>query len=284
MNCIEKLDLYHEVNEAILNSVSKLVKPHEPDYIANLTTNLPCHLKIILNKYFIGRKFSIGGCFIHQKPLAHFIHPTAPSIKSPEIGDLLLIYKEIRPSVTYYNALLLQAKVTSNLNNSRITNNDMHQLKLYTEWPIFEYKKAGSLNGKSINISPKTITNGAQYLLIETPFTEQCCSPFWCAMPDKILKSSSLFAMQIIKLIEFQTGRTFVDKAIAEDEWSKMIWDLLDISASSSFNRKRSGYEKEHRFTGDKIIELLLANKDEENINGGDFSGISVICIESSSD
>ena len=43
---------------------------------------------------------------------------------------------------------------------------DTHQLILYTRWPRFQYCRAGYLNGQERSINPKTITTGAQYLLI----------------------------------------------------------------------------------------------------------------------
>lgn len=44
---------------------------------------------------------------------------------------------------------------------------DYHQLLLYTKWPKFEYARAGALNGRIRSIQPKSITPGAQYLLID---------------------------------------------------------------------------------------------------------------------
>lgn len=41
----------------------------------------------------------------------------------------------------------------------------MHQLELYKNWPEFTYHRAGYLNEKKRNVLPKTINDGAQYLL-----------------------------------------------------------------------------------------------------------------------
>ena len=80
--------------------------------------------------------------------------------KKPEMGDLLLIYKEVNRKGNRYNALLLQAKKTSNIYNSPVDPHDKHQLALYTQWPKFRYHRAGILNGQERSICPKTVSTG----------------------------------------------------------------------------------------------------------------------------
>lgn len=206
------------------------------------------------------------------------------SSKNPEIGDLLIVYKEIRGGETFYNSLLLQAKKSSNIYYTTIPTHDRHQLMLYTRWPKFEYERAGaSLNGKTRSITPKTITTGAQYLLIdESKCGNPCCpTTFWCAIPASNLVASCSLTLQIIRLIEFQTGKPFVSKSSRKDHWSKMIWDLLDISASSCFNRRRAGYHGADRYAGDPINMFVDSAKDGISSDG---DGISVLCIEGNTD
>lgn len=274
MNWEIKRQLYLAINDAILTSISGLAQNQEPDYIAALINKLPAKLSKILNRYNTDIRYRIGGCFIHQKPIAKFCDPTI-SQKNPEIGDLLIVYKEINHYQTRYNALLLQAKKTTNIYRTRISSQDEHQLILYSQWPKFQYTKAGYLNGKIRNIIPKTITSGAQYLLIDDQNSANL--PFWCAIPNHTLSACSSLALQIIRFLEFQVGRPFVYKP-HPDQWSQMILDLLNISATSCFNRRRINYNNSPRYTGN-AIEMLLNIDDQIEIDCLE-EGISILCVE----
>lgn len=282
MNFITRYMLYEDIHYAIEDSICRDRSRQEPDYIADLVKNLPCKLSSILKQYFHSAKFRIGGCYIHQKPLARFIKPTSSNNKASEIGDLLVVYREINPNGTeFYNALLLQAKKTDNVFCTPIKYNDEHQLRLYREWPKFKYERAGALNGKIRSITPKTITPGAQYLLInesQSSSLGHCSTTFWCAIPDDILFASRSFAWQLIDLIEFQTGKPFVPRKGNIDQWSTMIWDLISISKETVFNRCSAGYIKSPRTSGD-FIELLLNHGGYLEINDNS-SGISMLIIE----
>ena len=173
MDWINKHQLYCKIHYAIETCITGLPSKQEPDYIAALVTSLPSQLSNVL-----GRQYNVGGCFIEL-----------------------------------YNALLLQAKKTGNIYNTTISAGDTHQLILYTQWPRFQYCRAGYLNGQKRSINPKTITTGAQYLLIdENKFYNTPCGhhTFWCAYADEHLTASKSLALQIINLLEFQTGRPFV--------------------------------------------------------------------------
>lgn len=274
----KKIELYDEISKAISHSVTGLKATQEPDYIVALVYNFSLGLRDILHRYILGR-FRVGGCYIHQKPLAKFCDSSI-SGTNPEIGDLLIVYKEIHPDEVRYNALLLQAKKTNDVYRTHVLKDDKHQLILYTKWPKFAYARAGSLNGRIRNIVPKTITSGAQYLLIDEHNSYPCCSApsFWCAMPQEYLVASNSLALQIIKFLEFQVGRSFVSGP-RRDHWSQMIWDLLRISAESKFNRQKSGCRDQPR-SSDKIFSMLLENDNQQEIYDIPEGGISVLCIE----
>lgn len=276
---VEKIKLYNEIEQAIHTSVPKSKPPHEPDYIALLVLDFARELGRILTKFHRGY-FRVGSCFIHQKPLAKFCDRTIAS-KSPEIGDLLIVYKEIHPDEVLYNALLLQAKKTDDIYRTHVPESDEHQLILYTQWPRFTYDRAGHLNGQPRNIIPKTITSGAQYLLIDEHESYHLCCPapsFWCAMPQEYLVASNSLAMQIVKFLEFQVGRPFVGGS-RRDQWSQMIWDLLRISAASRFNRRRSGNINQPR-SSDEIFDILSENYHQQEMPNGREKGITVLCIQ----
>lgn len=285
INSSIKNQLSTEIEKELTSIVSKLVNPQEPDYIAALTCNFPNAFKKILTNNITNLDFRVCGCFIHQKPLAEFIDSKFSDMPSPEIGDLLIVYKEIDGKDVIYNALLLQAKVTKN--KSATTTDAHHQLILYTKWPHFKYKKANHLNGEERDIYPKTIHSGAQYLLINNVTGKPL---FGCATANKSLNVSLSFAEQLIRLIEFQAGGTFVsNKERIIDDWSKMIWDLLEISKDSKFNRKRSGFSQEPRADSDLIDEFMKLMSDDskedeeeakERKEENEGCGISIILIK----
>ncbi len=272
------LDLYY----AIETTTKRLKQPQEPDYIASLVTKLPNELIQILGNHLPGMQFKVGGCFIHQKPIVKFLPSAYLGYRMPELGDLLIVYKETKNNADRYNALLLQAKKTNDIYNTYIQCQDVHQYVLYTEWPKFEYQRAGRLNGRVRSISPKTITSGAQYLLIDehhNAYHWHYPVTFWCASADNPLEASNSLATALLQLIEFQTGRTFVPKGSNIDQWSRMIWDLLDISAQSVFNRRRNGFNNYLRSSGNIITYLSTLNNDDLGEECVGF-GISTICIE----
>lgn len=182
---------------------------------------------------------------------------------------------------------MLQAKKVKDIYNTPVPKTDHHQLLLYTKWPRFEYARAGALNGQIRSIQPKSITPGAQYLLIDDSgsyYPSPCgITTFWCAMPDDVLVASNSLAFQIIKLLEFQTGRPFGKKNNGySDHWSRMIWDLLNLSSGSYFNRRKASYNNVSRQAGDAISLLINGNDDNKGVDYQllDEGGISIICIE----
>lgn len=260
-------------------SVCTLKQTQEPDYIAALTTGFVKSLPGILNKTIKGMNFRVGGCFIHQKPLAKFIKAPYCSMKSPEIGDLLLVYKQINKKEVLYNALLLQAKKNNYPWDKTSISSKDHQLTLYTKWPMFEYRRAGILNGKIRSINPKTSTPGAQYLLIEKDSTSPISTEFYTAPSSQIIQASRPFSWCIVDFLEFHTGKPFIEKKRRGriDDWSQMIWDLISISANSVFNRRKAGYTKVNRYQGD-LLKYFIQNNNDIQVDGEE--GISIIYIE----
>ncbi|HDL17719.1 MAG TPA: hypothetical protein ENH29_01550, partial [Bacteroidetes bacterium] len=202
----------------------------EPDFIADLTLNWTQELHTIL-KLILHPKLQIGlaSVYCHQKPIVDF-----GQAKNPELGDILFVFKYTDLyGKTTINSLLLQVKKTSR-QNFKISSNELHQLELYTKWPKFKYLRANALNGKTIDIHPKCVTQGARYLLIDPdPFLTLGLDgtfAFGCAIPDNLISIYSDFTNEILNFLMFATGRTISDKASITEDWSKMIWDLLSIS------------------------------------------------------
>lgn len=244
-----KILLKSLIHKAINNSVADIVEkckkkgknPEEPDFIASLTINFIPSLYDILKGMFAKSKFSVTGIFCHQSPKVDIGEK-----KSPEIGDLLLIYIHTdKYGNKKLNSLLLQAKVTREA-VSKVPHSDKHQLKLYAEWPKFTYKY-GPLKGESRDIQPKTLHDGAQYLLIDDdptyglaghPFT----FPMGCAVPNKTLCLDNDLATELVDFLKFKSGRAFEENPdITNDDWTKLIWELLKASKSKASKRKNAG-------------------------------------------
>lgn len=245
----DRVTLKYLIDKALIDSLNRTHsssaklhnKPQEPDFVADLTLKwtqeLHNILKTILNPYF---SINLTSVYCHQKPLADF-----GKTPSPELGDILFVFKytDIKGQITL-NSLLLQAKMTSS-NVSSVPKSELHQLGLYVDWPKFKYKRAGKLNGKAIDIHPKCITLGAKYLLIDPDTSILSGHPglfgFGCAIPNKILVLSTEFTDEIIQLLTFNAGRSISTQSSITEDWSKMVWDLLDITKNKMTRRNNVG-------------------------------------------
>lgn len=227
-------------NEAINECRLRGNSIKEPDLVAFIIKHLPNDLFNSLHAYCPDIEFNVTGVFCHQKPLADY-----GSTPCPELGDLLLVYiEENEYGEKRCNSLLLQAKrVTDNIHP--IYSSEKHQLKLYSEWPIFKYKKAGKINGTERDIIPKTINNGAQYLMMKFPYNDE--KLFGCAIPSHKLVFSNKLSENILNLLKFSTGRTFEYIHPVDDDWTNMIWDLLNVAKGAKFKSKNSGIAGEDR-------------------------------------
>lgn len=248
--------------------------PQEPDFVAELVRGMPQDLFKSLSVYAPRYKFAVSGVFCHQKPLADF-----GIGKSPELGDMLLVYiEENKYAVKKCNALLMQAKKVDRIPYI-IHLPEAHQLKLYEDWPTFKLARAGLFNGTVINIQPKTLNAGAQYLLLQSPYKDE--KKVCCAYPDKELIPEKKLSNQIIDLMKFFTGRTFTIGAHNGDDWSKMILDLISISGVSTFNRRVSGRVNADRVTtfGDTSLFNVLNEGIEINDNLDVDDAVSCLLI-----
>lgn len=270
------------------------LKAYEPDYVAMLSTRFVRQLYYILGTVFPDYDFSVTGVYCHQKPIVDI-----NSDRKPELGDVLFVYADrSRSKKLTVNSLLLQAKL-STYPQLTIHKAEMHQLELYKQWPEFTYYRAGYLNGKRRNILPKTINDGAQYLLMDTnPMTNgeygfRGTFPMGCAVPDEILYVNDSLANELTNLLKFKSGRTVdSDPYRTKDGWSKMIWDLLSLSAATISKRKNARIDSFYRrntyvhYSSENMSEKSLLDEAQ-----GFFSeigriqdedvGVSLVLIES---
>ena len=287
------------IENAILNAVKWIeirCRPQEPDYMLALSTQFIKEFFNILVAVFPSYDFSVSSVYCHQKPIVDI-----GLDKKPELGDILFVYAERRKNgERILNALLLQAKV-SNYPLLRIHQSEKHQLELYRRWPEFTYYRAGFLNGKKRNVLPKTINDGAQYLLIgSNPLTNgiylgKGMFPMGCAVPDDDLCINNSLSRELINLLKFKSGRTIDSNPYStEDGWSKVIWDLLRIAAFKYSKRKNAqvrsfprSSEYNHFHTENMgtrtLLDEALGNYADIMDMGEENSGVSVVLVESMS-
>lgn len=260
------------MNAAFSKSTSG--NPQEPDFVAELVDGITQDIYNSLNVYAPHYKYAVSGIFCHQKLFANY-----GGVKNPELGDMLLVYiEENKYSVKKCNALLMQAKKVQKV-PYKISSAEAHQLKLYEEWPKFKLVRAGALTGKEIDVQPKTLNTGAQYLLFQSPYKDE--KKVCCAYPDKELFLEKKLSDQIVDLMKFFTGRTFLyeEDSTCNDDWTKLIWDLIRISGVSTYNRRAMGRVNEPR----TIIRGDLSVFDKMNrkfdINELDLGEEAVSCL-----
>lgn len=279
MDINQRLNIAHD----LIDSLSDTYWPssyQEPDYVAKLVTMLPSAIKESLKKNCPGFVISAGGAFIHQKPLVNFVDSNGIK-QSCEVGDLLIVCREKRSFGLTCNALLLQAKIADDIYNNRLKEDA--QFILYTEWPEFTYSRAGHLNGIKRSVLPKTITQGAQYMLIDkhNPLKISVASV------NNPLSGANCFPCAIASVLSFNRGRT-IQMSNPRDNWSQMIVDLLKLSASSEFNRRKHNFKDVKRWQGDSYFSYLLDNtyediyiedNDRYDVEGIHL-GVGVICVD----
>ena len=276
-----KQQICSNIEQAIQNSIQKNGnKKSEPEYIADLTIFLPQNLASALNQNGNNKSYHVTSCFIHQKPIVRFLGHIYASYKKPELGDLLLLYKEKSiDGSEKHNAILLQATKGSSTKPKKIK--EKHQLTLYTKWPIFEYFRGKNtsktnLDGATRFIYPPETHSGAQYLIIDEKTKP---TSFFCAEPNTKIVATNSLAEVIFDLTHFQTGRVFELLSpnchncsgdfiqhchhIHSDDycygWTRIINDLISLLKTASFTLNSSNYNRMN--DPHNLYSLLYSNQ-----------------------
>ncbi len=224
-----------EINKAIRIAIAK-VNAHkhgelqEPDYTAALALEFPK----AMNQTGVFPHIKFGGCFIHQSPIVQFNSPHKQ--KGCELGDLLVLLIKRTKDDVRYNAALIQLKI-SDINPATLHGDgDLKQLYLYEKWPAFTFVSTE----EQYDLFPKTVTQGALYTIVQRKSVPQ----FFMAEPMTHMPFSGemTFGRFIQNAINWQAGRAITDEVNKDsDEWSRLVWDLIEHSAKKVFNRKRIG-------------------------------------------
>ena len=235
--------------------------PQEPDFVAGLVIESTPLIHSALKSVLSPRGISVSMCavFCHQTPRVTF--GSDPSA-SCELGDILFAYVHTpRVGPARRNALLFQAKASAK-QPYRIHKAESDQLRLYMDWPDFTYTRSSFLTGQMRSVTPKAPHSGAQYMLIDDRPPHEPMSgllalpgtyPVGCCMPDEALQDHDDLASELFYLFIFRTGRPFEDRYPAgkKQDWSRVVWDLLETGLKKTFGRKNSGRSREPRSAGD---------------------------------
>ncbi|HEY9045934.1 MAG TPA: hypothetical protein VIN08_08560 [Ohtaekwangia sp.] len=220
--------------------------PQEPDFILALAQFLPMHaknlLQTMLHSYNID--FNIISVYCHQSPI---VKPLTGN-KGSEIGDLLLCHINHNKGSITNRCILFQSKIATTNIHLLTQPGDLNQLKIYTDWPLFEYFKFKSdLVGTQRDIKPKQPHMGAQYLMIDSKSSSnQKDFPFGTSVANRELFLKNNLSTELVNLLAFETGSPFDkhDLYNQTDDWSKMIWDLLVTGLQNGFSRAKSGFPR----------------------------------------
>lgn len=234
------------VNHCIKEAENRYNKPDEPDYIAVFVVESMPLIFTLWQKIFNSHniKSSFYSIFCHQSPKVKFKNINKSNI---EIGDLLLIHKHTtRNKQSFHNALLLQAKVL-NKKISKLKKSELDQLKLYQEWPKFKYDSPQKLSGISREVIPNLLHSGAQYLSLLK--SNGSMSDFYESVPNQHLYANKIFSDAFFDFMINKSGKKFIDKSKLgrNINWSKIIWDLVDLTASSTFTKNNMNYRNQGR-------------------------------------
>lgn len=242
------------------NTRNKGLQPQEPDFVASLvmygTKLLEMEWSKLLKPY--KTKIAITGVYCHQTPKVSF---SGMQKTSCEIGDLLWCHIHTdKQGDIMRNAILYQAKKSCQ-QPYHISNNEYDQMNLYSKWPEFIYTNAGKLRGEKRLVKPAAPRLGAQYLLIDDRPPEEPASgllgipgtyPVGSCIAQNPLIDHADLGLEIVRSLELRSGNPFDDRknALQETGWSRVIWDLLEVSVEKAFRRSRSGYFNQPRVHG----------------------------------
>lgn len=245
-------------------------EPYEPDLVAGLTLY---STKILFNAWgpiFKANRisFSLASVYCHQTPQVKY--PNMGTSRSCELGDIMFVHlhTNVRKECLR-NALLYQVKCSSKQPYS-LKSKEIDQLKLYEEWPKFEYVRSGRLNGQKRDVVPKLPHTGAQYLLIDDRPPSDPLSgllnfpatyPIGSCMASRTLHDHNSLEGELFDFLLFKSGRQFEDRNRNQslDGWSTVVWDLLAKSLNKGFTRRRSGLRGRPRVSSKDLDSTLIA-------------------------
>ncbi len=300
------------IDEALERSCPKGIK-REPCYTAALTKELPQILNDIINNNTKGMgahpKYRFGSCYVHQKPYVKF----GPNFGlRRELGDLLVLAKRtINGNVALNSALFQLKKTTGKKLRIPKSGGEDEQLTLYTKWGKLKIDLK-SENTKIYDVTiydvtPHAVSQGGSYMFVRQ---DRQRPKFVVAIPNREMETISLssvgcyqypksFGHYLSDMVEWHCGRTIAPKGDIKkgcaDDWSKLIWRVIDLLEGASCNCKGYGVVERDNGSGDlaflmnspkidSIGESEKMNADAEMTSEPNMTGFGVIYIEESDD
>lgn len=214
--------------------------PQEPDFVAGLviagTQGLQLSWGPILRR--AGIALRVAGVFTHQSPKVGF-----PQIspRSCELADLVFVHFHMGPDGRRQEAILWQAKMNPGMAPHTLGKNDQDQLRLYSQWPSFEYTTPPGMAGQRRSVTPPRPHPGAQYLLIDPQPRQPIQDRVTSAMASPTLVPGRFAGAELVEMLRSNGGRDFTDNPATAQDYSQVIWDLLHASWNRgwTFNRGR---------------------------------------------
>lgn len=271
----EILELDHMLRDSVLRIENK--NPgnslQEPDYTAAIVTEF---VPMAQHSHVFGSA-KVGGAFIHQRPKVSFDINGHP--KTCELGDLLVLCRRKVDGEERYNAALMQLKMAHSNNSLAISSRgESVQLYLYTKWPVFR-----CANGINYDIQPKTVTLGAQYVFVN----EDDYPVFTHNIPQEEMPNCDYYSLGrfLSDFVDWQNGRPISDATNKNaDDWSKLIWDVIEYNANAYFRRRNVGLEKGQRNALGFLSAISNDRADnppvEIEINEEESIGCSILYID----
>lgn len=260
------------INQAVIEAWRRVPSgPHEPDFIASLVLSGTSGFhNAIVAVPGIWNNVNTVGVFCHQSPMVKYMHGVTE--RRCELGDVLWCHFHTnREGNTFRNAILFQSKMSNTI--SPIIPYDDTQLKLYREWPQYEYYRPKTLNGQIRNLLPKQPHAGAQYMFLNSsPLTNPFLGihflhsnkifPIGTTTVTPLLLGDTPLECELVRFLFFDSGRPFdsyFDRNTS-DEWTKIVWDLLRNGMSRAFNRRRAGFNNRPRISRNRTnMDGMLA-------------------------
>lgn len=258
------IKLRNEINSVMINTwkLTHPVTPQEPDFIAQLVLEgTPNFHKAISSFNNIWNSINTVGIFCHQSPKVEY--QDGKSKKQCEIGDVLWCHFHTDLNgYTFRNAILFQSKMDNTV-TPKISYNDT-QLKLYREWPKFNYTSPKRLAGQIRDLIPKQPHAGAQYMIIDkrrpsnphvgTHDTSILTFPIGTTSVTPKLIADTPLENELTRFLFFESGKPFdsYKNKNHSDEWTKIIWDLIRNGMERAFNRRKAGFSNSPRISKNK--------------------------------
>lgn len=226
--------------------------PHEPDFVGHLILQA---VPAIDRGWRAALGSAIGlevvGVFCHQRPYVRFQRPARGEGRC-ELGDLLLGHVHTTlDGRRSQRALLLQAKLVRKHPASVPIPLDA-QLDLYFGWPRFAYDSP-PLRGQSRQLRGGAPHPGAQYLLVEgdhDALLHGAGEPMRVARPGQTLRAGPGLPAAFVDVLLGAAGAPSGLADAQEDDWPRVVRDLLYASLDHAFSRNRSGVARRPRVTG----------------------------------